>query len=219
MKKLFWEDPYLTKIQSTVQEIRDTEVLLDQTIIYSFSGGQESDEGTIDGYPVVTSRISNENGNIIYSLQDTDSFQLGKSVTCEINWEKRYRVMKLHSATHIALAILYDMKGHMPVIGANISSEKGRIDFRCNEPLNPLIPRVQEQIDELIKQNLEIITAADSASNNNEKRTWKIGEMGENWIISCGGTHPKQTGEIGAIKLKRKNIGAGKERIEITLLS
>ena len=117
------------------------------------------------------------------------------------------------------MSILYDIKGTLPVIGANVTNEKGRIDFSCNEPLSPLVPRLQEEIDNIVRQNYEIITNTKSTSSSRQERIWMIQELGEHWVIPCGGTHPKYTGEIGGLKLKRKNIGAGKERIEISLFA
>ena len=209
MRKIFWEDPYLTRV----------EVLLDQTIIYSFAGGQQSDDGTVEGIPVADSEILGGDGSIVYSLKASPSFGPGDSVTCEIDWKKRFQIMKLHSATHIAMAILYDMKGPLPVIGANVTSDKGRVDFRSDEPLTHLVSEMQQRANDIIQQDLEIITTADEASSRTESRIWAIQALGQNWLIPCGGTHPKRTGEIEEIKLKRKNLGAGKERLEIVLTS
>ena len=219
MRKLFWDDPYLAHAQATIQQVDGVEVLLDRTIIYSFAGGQQSDDGTIGGIPVADSKILSGNENIVYSLIEPPSFLPGNSVPCTIDWDKRFQIMKLHSAAHIVMSILYDIKGTLPVIGANVTNEKGRIDFSCNEPLNPLVPKLQEEIDNVVRKNLEIITKTESTSSIGQERIWMIQELGKHWVIPCGGTHPKYTGEIGGLKLKRKNIGAGKERIEISLLA
>ncbi len=157
MRKIFWEDPYLTRAQSTVTQVYGVEVLLDQTIIYSFAGGQQSDDGTVEGIPVADSEILGGDGSIVYSLKASPSFGPGDSVTCEIDWKKRFQIMKLHSATHIAMAILYDMKGPLPVIGANVTSDKGRVDFRSDEPLTHLVSEMQQRANDIIQQDLEII--------------------------------------------------------------
>lgn len=219
MRKLFWDDPYLTETEATIQRVEGVKVLLDQTIIYSFSGGQQSDEGAIGGIPVVDSEILPDDGSIVYSLRDAPSFAVGESVRCDINWEKRYRIMRLHSATHVAMAVLYELEGALPVIGANVTSDKGRIDFRCDTSLTALVPKIQKRADDIVQQDLTIVTQFVEVPSSGEKRIWMIAGLGEHWAIPCGGTHPRSTGEIRSLTVKRRNLGAGKERLEVTLVA
>ena len=218
MWKIFWEDPYLTQLTSKITQCTENGVILDGTIIYSFSGGQESDEATINGAKVTASTIL-ENKEIIYKLGNSPKLVVGEEVISEINWDKRFRIMKLHSATHMALAAFNDLVGVHPIIGANVTSEKGRIDFLYSEPINSLIPEIQKIIDQVIMEDVEIITKIKNPINDPEQRIWIIENRSENWSIGCGGTHPKQSREIGSVKLKRENIGKGKERLEIKLIN
>lgn len=217
MIKLFWEDPYLKTAIGKVLKIDRNDIYLDRTIIYSFSGGQQSDTGSIDGIGISDSKILDDK-SIVYTLATVPTFSIGFEVELQIDWEKRYKIMKLHSATHIALAIFYDLVGKTPRCGANVSSEKGRLDFEYPEPITSLIPEIQSRIDQIIKEDQEIITKADARSENPEGRLWLIPGKGENWSIGCGGTHPKKTGEIGSIRIKRNNIGRNKERIELQIV-
>lgn len=218
MQKFFWEDPYLTKLTSKVTQCSENGVILDRTIIYSFSGGQESDEATINGAKVLASTIL-DSKEIIYKLENSPMLVVGEEVVSEINWDKRYKIMKLHSATHMALAAFNDLVGVHQIIGANVTSEKGRIDFLYSEPITSLIVEIQKIIDQVIWEDVEIITKFNNPFNDPEQRLWIIENRSENWSIGCGGTHPKQSREIGSLKLKRENIGKGKERLEIKLIN
>jgi Ser-tRNA(Ala) deacylase AlaX len=217
VKKLFWDDPYLKNVRALIQNMDNNNVFFDQTIIYSFSGGQESDSGKINSIPTIDSSVVG-NGIIQYTLASTENLHVGDEVEMEIDWDKRYKIMKLHSATHIALAVFYDIVGKVPVIGANVSSTKGRIDFLFETPITEYLPAIQNAINDVIVKNLDIITKKDESSNNPEGRLWVIEGLSQHWEIPCGGTHVKSTSEIEGIKLKRKNVGSGKERIEISLL-
>ncbi len=216
MKKLFWEDPYQTDIDSKVVDIMGNEVLLEETIIYSFSGGQESDTAWINDKPVLDSRIRSS-GEILYKLEASPNFSVGDTVKSRIDWDKRYTIMKLHSATHMVLAALYDTIGVSPLIGANVSSDKGRLDFTMEDSISPLLSDITTKVNDIILSEKPISTDIDEDSSNPEGRLWLIEDLSEHWKIPCGGTHPRSASEIGSIKLKRKNIGAGKERIEIKL--
>ncbi len=217
MKRLFWENPYLAKMKTIVQKIDGQNILLDQTIIYSFSGGQESDNAKINGIPVIDSKILG-NKDIQYTLELVPDFNVGDEVEMEIDWEKRYRIMRLHSTTHIALAIFYDLIGEVPISGADVTTNKGRVEFKYDEPISNMIPDIQNRIDDIIQKNLPIITERDFDSANPEGRIWRIDDISDNWIIECGGLHPKYTEEIGRIKVKRKNTGASKERLDMTFV-
>ncbi|PGL71406.1 alanyl-tRNA editing protein [Bacillus sp. AFS055030] len=211
VKKLFWEDPYLAKTSAIVTEVEGSEVTLNQTIIYAFSGGQQSDAGRIGNYEVIEAR---KNGlDIIYTLPEIHDLQKGQEVVVEIDWEKRYRIMKLHFAAEIILELMYQNYNNPEKIGANITSDKARIDFYWDGKISDTFPFLEKKAKELIDADLEIISEFDDLKN--QRRYWEIKGFGK---VSCGGTHIKRTGEIKDIKLKRNNIGGGKERIEIYLI-
>ncbi|XZF76827.1 hypothetical protein ACSBO6_04480 [Bacillus sp. AL-1R] len=211
VKKLFWEDPYLAKTSAIVTEVEGSEVTLNQTIIYAFSGGQQSDAGRIGNYEVIEAR---KNGlDIIYTLPEIHDLQKGQEVVVEIDWEKRYRIMKLHFAAEIILELMYQNYNNPEKIGANITSDKARIDFYWDGKISDTFPFLEKKAKELIDADLEIISEFDDLKN--QRRYWEIKGFGK---VSCGGTHIKRTGEIKDIKLKRNNKGGGKERIEIYLI-
>src|SRR3989338_3575261 len=208
-KKLFWEDPYQKECRAKAVSVNGQEVVLDQTVFYAFSGGQASDSGTISGIPVKEAIVSEK--DVIYVLEQAPNFKEGDEVEVKIDWEKRYKIMKLHSAAHIVYFIFLEKTGIKKLIGSNVDEAKSRLDYEYPQPISEMLPEAEKLANEAISKNIGIKTHFESGSI--EKRLWECAGM----ICPCGGTHVKMTGEIGKIKLKRKNIGAGKERIEITL--
>ena len=212
MEKLFWKDPYLRKCKARVVEIEGNKVLLDKTIFFAFSGGQESDSGTI-GNLAVAEAVKDGN-NIYYILSQDPPFKKGDSVLVEIDWDKRFTLMRLHSAAHIVYKVFADATGLKKLIGSNISHSKARLDYESSQNISSFLPETEEKVNQVITENHAINTFDDP--NMPGRRIWQLDDS-EEWKMYCGGTHPKTTMEIGRIALKRKNIGSGKERIEITL--
>lgn len=209
-KKLFWEDPYLKETKAKITSITGNMITLDKTIFYASTGGQESDSGTIHGIRVLEAKkVLNE---IFYTLESADGLKVGDDVLVSIDWEKRYNLMKLHFAAEIILELVYQKFNKPEKIGANITSEKARIDFRWEGNMSGIFPQLLKQAKELIDSDLSIISAF--SDEKNERRYWQIEGFAK---VSCGGTHIKKTGEIGDIALKRKGLGNNKERIEIYL--
>jgi Ser-tRNA(Ala) deacylase AlaX len=207
--RLFWEDPYKTECEAKVLKVNDKEVVLDQTVFYAFSGGQASDTGSIDGIPVIEARKAGD--EIIYILEAPPSFKEGDKVNIKIDWETRYKLMKLHAASHIIYFLVQNKTGLKKIIGSNVTVDKGRLDYEYPESISTILPEVQETANEQFNLDSGIKMYADADDPN--KRWWECND----WKVPCGGTHPKSTQEIGNIRLKRKNIGSGKERIEIYL--
>jgi|TARA_Y100000310_G_C20664043_1_gene806459 Ser-tRNA(Ala) deacylase AlaX len=209
MEKLFWQDAYLKKCEAVVKSLNFKDITLDKTVLFAFSGGQASDKGTINGNQVLEALVSGE--DIVYSLENEPDFKEGDSVKVVLDWENRYKLMKLHTAAHIVYYIFKEMSGQTKLIGSNITVEKSRIDYEMDTPVSEYFEKIQAKLDDIIAQDLEVKIYDDETEAG--KRWWEVGE----WKMPCGGTHVKKTGEIGKIRLKRKNIGAGKERIEIIL--
>ena len=207
-KKLFWQDPYLATIDTVVESVSGNAITLRETIFYAFSGGQESDTGTIGGYPVIEARKSGL--DIQYALPEGHELKAGDGVRVEIDWDRRYRLMRLHFAAELILELVYRELGNVEKIGAHIAPDKARIDFYWQENISSLFPKLISQAQLLVDQDMEIISAYSDESS--QRRYWEVQGFAR---VPCGGTHLKRTGEVGNIVLKRKNTGKGKERIEI----
>ncbi|MDG9760049.1 alanyl-tRNA editing protein [Pseudomonas sediminis] len=211
-QKLFWQNPYQTEHDTVVSSVEGAQITLESTIFFAFSGGQESDHGTIGGYEVV-SAIKN-NLEIIYTLPDDHQLRLGEPVRIEIDWERRHRLMRLHFAAELVLELFYKKIPGIKKVGAHIAQNKARIDFEWPESISPLLPEFSDEANRIIESGLKIHTDFDDMES--ERRYWEIEGFSK---VPCGGTHVRTTREIGPIKLKRNNIGRGKERVDILLVT
>lgn len=209
-QKLFWADPYQTQLDTHITHVKGNDVTVAQTIFYAFSGGQESDAGTFNNQPVLQAR--KEGQNIVYSLADGHGFKVGDPLRIQLDWERRYKLMRLHFAAEIILELTYQNLNPITKIGAHIAQDKSRIDFEWNENIAQYFPLLTEKANALVDANLDIISAF--SDEQTQKRYWEIAGFAR---VACGGTHLRRTGEVGHIQLKRKNVGKGKERIEIVV--
>ena len=119
--KIFWKDAYLTRLDTTVAAVAGDDIRLDATIFFAFSGGQESDAGTIGGSPVLAAR--KEGLDIVYTLTPGHGLSAGDAVAIQIDWERRYGLMRHHFAAEMVLQLVYRLE---PGI------EKGRRPHRAS---------------------------------------------------------------------------------------
>jgi Ser-tRNA(Ala) deacylase AlaX len=211
VKKLFWENPYMNEIQAKVTSVDNDIVTLDKTIAFAFSGGQQSDSGTISGHEIIEAR--KESKEIFYKINQHHNLKVGDEVLIKIDWAKRYKIMRLHFAAELILELVYQNFNQPEKIGANITSDKARVDFYWKGNISETFPLLESRVENLVDSDLDIIS--DFSDEENERRYWEIEGFAK---VSCGGTHIRKTGEVGSIQLKRNNLGGGKERIEIYLI-
>ncbi|MDO8428740.1 MAG: alanyl-tRNA editing protein [Candidatus Diapherotrites archaeon] len=212
VKILFRDQAYLKELKAKIVKIEQNKVWLDQTIFYAFSGGQITDTGTLNGIPVVQADMDKDTEEIVYTLESAEGLKIGQEVVIQIDWEKRYKIMRLHSLAHLTDRVFEQVCGKHECVGSNIDLTKSRLDYMYPENLNTVLPKIQEQVQQLINEGHEIKRYIEPGTKNNW--AWEMG----NHKTFCGGTHVKNSKEIGNIKLKRANIGKGKERIECTLV-
>ena len=207
-RKIFWKDPYLNQLETYITGVKGNDITVEQTNFFAFSGGQESDHGTIGNSRVLQARM--EDREIVYTLEQGDGLKRGDPVSIQIDWGRRYQLMRLHFAAEIVLELTYRNLESIKKIGAHIAQDKARIDFEWGVNISNMLTIIQKEALSIIEANQEIISAF--SNEETEERYWEILGFAR---IPCGGTHLKRTGEIGEIELKRKNPGKGKERIEI----
>lgn len=211
VRKVFWEDPYLTSLQAKVTSVEGGTVTLDHTIFFAFSGGQASDRGTIGGYPVLDARKVDL--EIEYLLPEMHDLEVGDEVLVEIDADHRDRLRRLHFAAELVLELVYQNFAHPEKTGANITAQKARVDFIWPGNISSTFKFLDAQLKRMIAEDLLINSCYTDLAH--ERRTWEILGFAR---VSCGGTHPRSTKEIGDVRLHRVNLGINKERIEITLL-
>lgn len=209
MRKVFWDNPYQCQLITRVLSIQRQRVLFEETIGFSFSGGQESDKITINGLPVIHSEIE---GNLIYyTLPEYHGLSVGDEVLMEIDWPRRYKIMRLHFAAELVLELV-TRKLSIEKIGAHIAENKARIDFIYQHNISSIFEDLLTEYNEIIAQDRIIHTGFTDVEK--QRRYWEIEGFSR---VPCGGTHVKSTAEVGYVTLKRVNVGKSKERIEIFL--
>ena len=231
MSKLFEENAYLKEFKAKIININIEEktIELDNTAFYARSGGQPGDIGQIiveNQNIEVEDTIKKENKiiNIINKIENLDK---GTEIIGKINWEKRYKHMKMHSALHLMCSVI-----PLGVTGGQIGYEKSRLDF--NDPEKEINKEeIEEKINSLVKDDYEITSEIIDSKILDEQpelvrtmsvkppqidgkiRLIKIGNVD---LQPCGGTHVKSTAEIGSIKIgKIENKGRMNRRVNILL--
>ena len=231
MSKLFEENAYLKEFKAKIININIEEktIELDNTAFYARSGGQPGDIGEIIGENQnieVEDTIKKDN-KIIHIINKTENLDKGIEIIGKINWEKRYKHMKMHSALHLMCSVI-----PLGVTGGQIGYEKSRLDF--NDPEKEINKEeIEEKINSLVKNDYEITSEIIDSKILDEQpelvrtmsvkppqidgkiRLIKIGNVD---LQPCGGTHVKSTAEIGSIKIgKIENKGRMNRRVNIIL--
>ncbi len=210
MRKVFWDDPYQQVLITNVASVDGNDIVFEATIAFSFAGGQESDKATVNGIPILDSR--REGNLIIYTLEEGHGLRPGDQVMMKIDWTRRYKLMRLHFAAELILELVTRKLG-LEKIGAHIAETKSRIDFVYDQNISPIFEDILAEYNHIIDQDLVIRKGFSDIEN--QRRFWEIEGFSK---VPCGGTHVRSTAEVGFVTLKRKNIGGGKERIEIALI-
>ena len=231
MSKLFEENSYLKEFKAKIisVNIEEKTIELDNTAFYARSGGQPGDIGEIiaENQNIEVEDTIKKDNKIINIINKTENLDKGIEIIGKINWEKRYKHMKMHSALHLMCAVI-----PLGVTGGQIGYEKSRLDF--NDPEKEINKEeIEEKINSLVKDDYEITSEIIDSKILDEQpelvrtmsvkppqidgkiRLIKIGNVD---LQPCGGTHVKSTAEIGSIKIgKIENKGRMNRRVNILL--
>ncbi|MCK4764303.1 MAG: lysine--tRNA ligase [Candidatus Aminicenantes bacterium] len=211
-KKLFKDDPYRKEFEAEITMVKGTKVSLNQTCFYPAGGGQVGDSGTINGLPVIGTQYGD--GDIAHLLQDEPALKSGDKVKCRIDWDKRYKIMRLHSASYIMEYFLFKIFGELEGAGSSVSEKHDKSTYKHQGRLpDAKLKEVEKSVNQFLSRNLEI--KIEHNPKYPELGTWTCGEISK----PLSGTHPKNTQEIGQVQLKRKNGGSGKEVVVTSFLT
>ena len=233
MAKLFESDAYLNEFKAKIIKIikEDNYIELNQTAFYAKSGGQPGDKGEIerDGSKIQVLETIKENNKIIHIVDDLKDLEENSNIIGKINWDLRYKHMRMHTALHLLCSIV-----PLGVTGGQIGYEKSRLDF--NDP-DKLINKeeLEEKINLLVEDNYAVTTEVIESNILEEKpelvRTMSVKppqvdgkirlvRIGDVDLQPCGGTHVKSTIEIGKIQIgKIENKGKMNRRVNLLLPS
>jgi len=230
IQALYLNDAYLQEFEAKVMKADGKFVILDRTVFYPSSGGQPHDTGSLykgqEEYKVVYVKKMPE--GISHEL-DKEGLQEGETIKGKIDWQRRYKLMKMHTASHLLASIFY--KTGALITGNQLGTEKSRIDFsleafdkeKINEYIkeaNNLIQKGAEIKTYWIKrqealQEPELAKLAKGLPNLQQIRIVEIQGIDKQ---ADGGTHVKNLKEIGKIEfLKAENKGKNNRRVYFKL--
>ncbi|MCX8166478.1 MAG: alanyl-tRNA editing protein [Candidatus Micrarchaeota archaeon] len=224
---LYLHDAYVREFDANVIKVEGNRVFLDRSYFYPTSGGQPCDKGKIFSSSAIYEVTDVRKDNNIYTIfVDKEGLKEGDIVKCKLDWERRYKLMKLHTATHILSAILHN-KYNCLITGGNLDLDKCRIDFNADINKNN-IKEIEELLNQEIQRNhkVEIKFYRRKEIEGIEKfsrlakgipedleilRVVIIGDLDAQFD---GGTHVNQTSEIGKIEILHvENKGKNNKRI------
>ena len=226
---LFIENSYLKNFETKIKKIENNNVILEQTAFYAKSGGQPGDIGKIvfnENEFNIVDTIYDLEKNIIHVCENTDGLKIGEIINGKIDWNIRYKHMRMHSALHLLCSLIpYD------VTGGQISFEKSRLDFNAENKIEKV--EIENKINKLILEDHEIsfqwitneeldnhpeLVRTMSVKPPRTKNKIRLVKIGNIDLQPCGGTHVKSTKEIGEIKIgKIENKGKMNRRVNLSI--
>ena len=230
---LFRDDAYLREATARVTGIDERGAAFDRTIFYPQGGGQQGDSGVLvraggERIAVTDTRKGEAPDSVLHVVvAGSPPLEIGETVALAIDWERRYALMRLHTALHVMSCVVV-----APVTGGNIAPEKARLDFdidmslldaaRIEAETNALIARAVETetvwiTDEELDARPELVKTMSVQPPRGSGRVRLLRIPGID-LQPCGGTHVRNIAEIGAIRvLKIKSEGKRNRRVEIAL--
>ena len=230
---LFREDAYLKTARARVTGVHERGIEFDRTIFYPQGGGQAGDAGAVvrasgERVPVIDTRKGETLDSVVHVIQPGTAVPaIGEEVALEVDWARRYALMRLHTALHVMSCVVV-----APVTGGNIAPDKARLDFDIDMSLLDA-ERIERETNALIARGIATetvwITDAELDARPELVKTMSVQPprgIGRVRLLSipgidlqpCGGTHVANIAEIGGIRvLKIRSEGRRNRRVEIAL--
>ena len=222
---LFREDPYVRSCEATVVAMRDNIVELDCTVFYAAGGGQPGDTGRIGALRVIDT-LKGEGESVLHVVEPGSPLPApGTPVLAEIDWERRHRHMRFHTALHLLGAVV-----RAPVTGGRIATDKAHLDFdiemeklakaQIEAAVNALVDAAHETrsswiSDAELDARPELVKTMSVAPPRGAGRV-RLMEIPGIDLQACGGTHVRNTREIGHVAVARIR-SEGKRNKRVTL--
>jgi len=212
VEELFRQDAYLKDADATVTAVEERGVRLDRTIFYPTGGGQPGDSGVLrwdGGEAKVVDAVKADGGDVLHVLApDAPRPAVGAKVQAVLDWDRRYRHMRMHTALHVMSAVI---KGN--VTGGQVSADKSRLDFN----LEGDVPTKEWVTDEELNSRPELVKTMSVRPPMGAGRVRLLAIEGVD-LQACGGTHVARTAEIGRVECtKIENKGKMNRRFIIAL--
>jgi misacylated tRNA(Ala) deacylase len=231
VEELFRHDSYLKSCEAVVTAVDEKGIRLDRTVFYPTGGGQPGDRGTLtlaDGTVLAITDTVKAEGDIAHvPAPGTPLPAVGTKVTGTLDWERRYRHMRMHTALHVMSAVI---KGD--VTGGQVTADKSRLDFNLGGEI-PTKEDITAGINRLVALDSGVtsrwIADEELAARPELVKTMSVRPPSGTGSVrlleiegvdlqACGGTHVARTGEIGSVEcVKVENKGKMNRRFIITL--
>jgi len=223
---LFRDDAYLRACAARVVAVHGEAVELDRTVFYPTGGGQPGDTGRLGSYKVIDTRKGPAGDSVLHVLDAKDvSLQVGQPVEIEIDWQRRHRHMRMHTALHLLGAVV-----RAPVTGGRIGEDKSHLDFdiemeklvkeQLEAGVNALVGAAHATssrwiTDAELEARPELVKTMSVAPPRGEGRVRLLEIPGVD-LQACGGTHVRDTAEIGRLAVARiRSEGRRNKRVTL----
>ena len=233
VEELFRQDSYLQQADATVTAVEERGVRLDRSIFYPTGGGQPGDTGMLrwdGGEAKVVDTVKADGNDVLHVLApDAPRPAVGTQVHAVLDWERRYKHMRMHTALHVMSAVI---KGN--VTGGQVNADKSRLDFNLEGEV-PTKEWVTEEINKLLAVDRPVVPqwVTDEELNSRPElvKTMSVRPpMGAGKVRllaiegvdlqACGGTHVARTGEIGPVTIEKiESKGKRNRRVVVALAS
>lgn len=233
-EKLYMEDCYLRSFQATVEAVQDEAIVLDATAFYPEGGGQPADHGTLatDTTTTEVTDVQEQDGSIRHVVGSTAGFQEGQTVEGDIDWERRYPLMRLHTAQHLLSAVVLE-EFDAETVGNQIHTDEARMDFEPASFSEENLRRIQNTCNSYIEEDKNV-TIGQMPRKEVEQRIavgrsnldlipdsidpLRVVEIEGLDLCPCGGTHISGLDEIGRMEItERSSKGADTDRIRFRI--
>jgi misacylated tRNA(Ala) deacylase len=239
---LYLRDAELRTFTATVVATADGAVALDRTAFYPTGGGQPHDTGVLGGLQVVD--VRKEGGLVWHRLEGGPLPAEGDEVAGEVDWERRHRLMRTHTALHVLCGVIWN-EWRVPVTGGNMEPLSARMDFEFDPLPEGFGARVQDLVNAEIAADRPVrveFLAREAAGAGDGPPESVAGVAGEDLVRTRenriptdvaeirvvdivgldrqadGGTHVRSTGEIGRFRVvKTESKGRGNKRIRVVV--
>jgi len=228
-RKLYWEDMYIREFEAKVESVDGTRVFLDQTAFNPRGGGLVSDTGALGGLRV--KEVVKEGEEVAHLLEAAPGFGAGAVVHGALDWDRRFRIMRMHTSAHILSAVVNRETGAL-ITGNQISPDESRVDFNLEDFDKGRMSEYVDKVNGAIGRKLEVKTYFMKREEALARPGFvklanampptldvlRIVEIGDVDTQADGGVHVKNTGEIGrVVGLKTENKGKSNRRLYFTV--
>ncbi len=227
---IYLEDPYIREFEATVVDVRGNEVFLDRTAFYPGGGGQPADMGILV-FPGGEARVISMNRETVGHVTEGELPKKGDKIKGIIDWNRRYRIMRTHTAVHVVSGVAFKNFG-VTITGNQLYEGRARLDLSFESMSRELAEKIIEESNRVIESDLRVkwyyISREEFMKNPelmrvNPKLYEKYDKIRvveiENFDVQAdGGTHVRKLSEIGKITMEKyQSKGKNNKRIYIAL--